>query len=410
MKILVTCGRLTNGGVQRSLLNFLKLISDGLEDSVLLLPSSEDTLVADVPTTFRVAVLPDELRQVSEAGLTRAGIWPAARRPWRAMRAFLGAVSHSGCDRGKAARLFRESYAAAFEADFAKLEIGFEPDLIVQYAGGQGIWDALIISRFPNVPKIVWIHGDIARFGSGTLRQRRLLGAYDGAVAVSSHGSKQLVEAVPELKGRTEVIENHIDLEAIDRAAQEPVDDVSFTRLTLCSVTRLTEGKAVDVGIRAARLLADRGVDFQWLIIGDGGRYESLRELIRKLGLERQVLLLGWRSNPHKYVSRSNVFVHTSRSEGKSVAIAEALALAKPVVVTRYPSVGDQVVHGSTGLISELSPRALADVIEQLLHDGSLMALLSETTRALNLRGTGREELMNLLDTYSARPGYDQPS
>lgn len=397
MKVLITCGRLTNGGVQRSLIEFLRLIQGEIEQGTLVLPSPKGSLIEEVPSSFNIQTLPARLQVIEGTALSRRGLRPALSHPVRSLRAGISAAATPGASLRNIAQLFREKLLEIAAKEFEVLRLDFVPDVIVQYAGGQGIWDALIVHMFPDVPKVVWVHGDIERFGSGSRRQRSLLASYDRAVTVSAHGEKQLLKAVPELLGKTQVVENHLDLRTIGDLSCDAVEDVEFKVPTICSVTRLTRGKALDVAVGAALLLKKRGIDFQWLLIGDGAEHVSLARSIEELGLEEEVRMLGWRSNPYPYISRSTVFAHTSRSEGKSVAIAEALALGKPVVVTHYPSVGDQITNGRTGIVVDISPAALADGLERVLTDPVLKDQLSSNARLLDVSGTTTSELMELL-------------
>ena len=65
-------------------------------------------------------------------------------------------------------------------------------------------------------------------------------------------------------------------------------------------------------------------------------------------------------------MKNADIIVQTSRFEGKSVVIDEAKILAKPIVVTRYPTVYDQIDENE-GIITELNAQSVADGIESML-------------------------------------------
>ena len=58
-----------------------------------------------------------------------------------------------------------------------------------------------------------------------------------------------------------------------------------------------------------------------------------------------------------------------SRREGKSVTVREAQIMCKPVIITRYPTSGSQVMDGVDGLICELDKDSIAAAITSLAND-----------------------------------------
>ena len=68
----------------------------------------------------------------------------------------------------------------------------------------------------------------------------------------------------------------------------------------------------------------------------------------------------------------ANILVQTSYFEGKSVVLDEAKILNKPIVVTNYNSVYDQIKHDVTGIIVEMNPLSIANGIQNLLINEEL--------------------------------------
>ncbi len=106
------------------------------------------------------------------------------------------------------------------------------------------------------------------------------------------------------------------------------------------------------------------------VILGDGNERASLEVLIRELGIENDVSLPGFDSNPFKYMRRANVFVLSSLWEGPGHVVIEALAAGVPIVATDCPagpretlldgSLGTLVPVGDTSTMAE----AILDVLE----------------------------------------------
>ena len=147
----------------------------------------------------------------------------------------------------------------------------------------------------------------------------------------------------------------------------------------LATVARLEYAKGIDVAVDACRILKERGLSFRWHIYGDGSLRRELEMQIAASGLGDVMILHGTVSNPYPYIKAAAVIVQPSRWEGKSVVLDEAKLLGKAIVVTNYSSVSDQVCHGETGWVVEMTPEAIANGIAYVLHDSELRTHLEKT-------------------------------
>ena len=89
------------------------------------------------------------------------------------------------------------------------------------------------------------------------------------------------------------------------------------------------------------------------------------------------VCFLGIRENPYPYIKDCNIFVQSSRYEGKSVVLDEAKILAKPIIATSYPTVRDQIMDGKEGVIVGMTSEKIADGIEELIKNKEKRVFLS---------------------------------
>lgn len=153
----------------------------------------------------------------------------------------------------------------------------------------------------------------------------------------------------------------------------------------IISVGRLVEQKGFDMAIEAAAILNNKGVKFKWFIIGNGELYESLHQLIEKNNLTDRVILLGEHGNPYPYIKNADVFVQSSRYEGKSVVLNETKMLAKPILATHYPTVTDQITNGEDGIIVDMNAESIAKGLEELINDEALQCKLHDNLSKLCL-------------------------
>jgi glycosyltransferase involved in cell wall biosynthesis len=116
----------------------------------------------------------------------------------------------------------------------------------------------------------------------------------------------------------------------------------------------------------------------------------ALEQKISDFGLGGRFILEGIKENPYPYVQLADVYVQPSRFEGKSIAIDEAKILAKPIVVTNFPSVVDQIAHCKNGYITAFDALAIADGIAELITNAGLREIITGNLRDENL-GTEAE-------------------
>jgi glycosyltransferase involved in cell wall biosynthesis len=123
--------------------------------------------------------------------------------------------------------------------------------------------------------------------------------------------------------------------------------------LLMLAVGRLHSVKDHAFLVRACRRLKDRGLKFLCLIAGEGPEHASLERLVRQLGLEEEVKLLGHvpRQQLDSYYAMADLVVLTSRSEGIPLVLMEAMALVKTVLAPAITGIPELVMDGQTGFL-----------------------------------------------------------
>jgi glycosyltransferase involved in cell wall biosynthesis len=165
----------------------------------------------------------------------------------------------------------------------------------------------------------------------------------------------------------------------VARNGARPVDVV------VGSVARLSPEKGLDVLLRAAARLIERGTPLRVVLAGDGPWRRRLTRLADRLGIADRVDFRG--EVPHERVpsvlAELDIFVLPSRAEGFGVAALEAQAMELPVVASRVHGIPDVVEHGRTGLLVPAGDvEAFAEGIGRLVGDASLRAAMGRAGRA----------------------------
>lgn len=102
----------------------------------------------------------------------------------------------------------------------------------------------------------------------------------------------------------------------------------------IVAVGRLTEQKNYPMLIRAFQRVLSDFPDYVLEIFGEGPKKGELEELIRQLGLNKKVRLMGNTDNIKQQIRKASLFAMTSNYEGMSNALMEAMALGIPCIST----------------------------------------------------------------------------
>ena len=174
--------------------------------------------------------------------------------------------------------------------------------------------------------------------------------------AVSNGVRDELIRLYGLSESQISVIYNPIDISTIQELAKEEELDsrVNTTVPLVVTVGRLNAVKGQWHLIRAFAELRKKQ-ECQLLICGEGPEKDYLSGLIRDLGIEEDVVFLGWQENPYKYMKRATMLVHSSLSESFGNIIVEAMACGCPSVVARCSPAIEEVMgsDSSCGFISE---------------------------------------------------------
>ncbi|MBP6016366.1 MAG: glycosyltransferase [Candidatus Promineofilum sp.] len=167
--------------------------------------------------------------------------------------------------------------------------------------------------------------------------------------------------------------------------ARQPATIGPDRPLRILSVGRLEWKKGYEYALSAVRLLGERGVPFEYHIVGDGSFLESLAFARYELGLEDRVTFRG--AQPHPAVLErmkwADVFLHPAVSEGFCNAVIEAQAMRLPVVAADADGLAENVADGETGfVVARRDAAALADKLALLAGDPALRRRIGAAGRA----------------------------
>jgi len=144
------------------------------------------------------------------------------------------------------------------------------------------------------------------------------------------------------------------------------------------TVGRFCEEKGYEYLIKAFSEVRKQIPESKLILIGDGPLYNTIKNLIKKERLEKDIILLGLRRNPFKYLSKSDIFILSSITEGLGIVILEALACEIPIISTDCVGPKEILDNGKYGLIvKKMDSKELAEKMIILANDKKLLNLYS---------------------------------
>jgi glycosyltransferase involved in cell wall biosynthesis len=184
---------------------------------------------------------------------------------------------------------------------------------------------------------------------------------------------------------RVVVVHDGIDVE---RVTKVPAADIHQTfwfpkgAPVIVNVGALVNHKGQKFLIDAMAQVRRHIPDAQLVIFGEGDLREALKRQIHELGLDKHVLLAGFRDDVLGLTRSADLFVMSSVTEGLGSAVLDAMALGLPVVGTRAGGIPEAVDDGVTGrLVPPGRADALADAIVLMLRDPATRRHMGEAGR-----------------------------
>ena len=244
-------------------------------------------------------------------------------------------------------------------------------NIVQTFFESSDLWAGLV-TKITSSAKLIWSRRDMA-----ILRSRKHRIAYrimadipDAVFAVSDRVRRFCIDVDRIEPDRVQTIYNGITFSNNSL----PLRSISAASgMHVISLGNIRRVKGFDVFIRAAALIVPLFPNVSFSIAGDvlePDYFAELQSLIFSLNLGVVFSFIGGVSDIQRYLYGANIFVSSSRSEGFSNAIIEAMAAALPVVATNVGGNAEAVIDGVNGyLVPSDDPETLSTAILALLSN-----------------------------------------
>ena len=247
-------------------------------------------------------------------------------------------------------------------------------------------FDCCHYSFLKNIPtkKLAWFHFSFKHLMEQNPRRTQRIGKYlayyDRIVVISKAMQEEGEELFPWLDGKWSLVYNAKDKALLEERAAEVVDDERIRQSYILAVERLEESqKDTTTLLYAYQLLKDTWSHTEKLyILGKGRDKDLLQQTAIRLGIQNDVVFLGFTPNPYPWIKNALLIAHSAKMEGLPTAMIESLVLGKLIVATDCPTGPREILdNGKAGLLVPVGDaQAMADAIHRVLTDKSLQQQL----------------------------------
>ncbi|MDB5279582.1 MAG: glycosyltransferase family 1 protein [Ferruginibacter sp.] len=198
-------------------------------------------------------------------------------------------------------------------------------------------------------------------------------------------------------KERVSVFSNAVDIQMYHptKCGKQLRDDLNVPLGTplIGFVGRLEFEKGPDLFLLAAAYIHEHRPDAHFAIAGTGSMMPELMQSAAKQQLDQHIHFLEWSTNLSEIYPAFDVVAHTSRSDGTSLVVLEAMSSGKPVVAMAVGGVKDMIENEHTGILVKPGDwqQLGAEIIKLLNHPG----LLDDMGKAARIRVENHFNVIN---------------
>ncbi len=341
-KVLIFIESLAGGGAEKALVNLVKALNNSKYDITVMTVTDGDVFQKDIISIckYQSFLSVDDYRK---GGLSKLLFWLNTKYIYNMPEE----------------KVYRRYIKGIYDIEIAFVE-GFATKFI---------------SASPNKDstKIAWVHIDVVsnpyadKMYSNLNEQKEIYCRFDKTVCVAYTVKTSFVTKL--VCNDTEVVHNLVDYNELISLSKESIEHSINKRIQLVTVGRLEEQKGYIRLIKGLNSIHRDGFDFSLWIIGEGSQRKDLEALIDEYGLGEKVLLLGFQSNPYKYMAKADAFICSSYAEGFSTAATESLALGVPVFTVECSGMKELFDGYKYGRIVDNSDAGLLKMLECLIRN-----------------------------------------
>lgn len=358
-KILFICSNMNIGGFQISLINLLKNLDYNSYNVDLFLLDKKGLFMQEIPKEVNLVELNNFEKDFFDGTVDSIkSLYHKRKYLLSLARFFVGII-----------QMIDKGYGAIAMSKFIPT-IADEYDCCIDY-NGQYL-NYYMIDKVKAKKKITYFHSDYAKWDYYKHADKIYYNKADAIVTVSDICVESMKKYFPEYADKIYCIENIISKNTVLPKAYVKHILLDKKKIILMTVGRVCFDKGYDLAFEAAKLLKNEFDNFVWYWVGPGSEDKEIQNKLKEYKLENEFKFLGPSADPYYYLEQADIAVYPSRFEGKSVVIEETKVINKPIVVTNFSTVNNQVQNRKSGLIVDMDGNAIYSAIKELIENKEL--------------------------------------
>jgi glycosyltransferase involved in cell wall biosynthesis len=196
-------------------------------------------------------------------------------------------------------------------------------------------------------------------------------------IALSEEAKQFIIEKEGAEPGKVCIIHHGIPVDDVRKQKEEYKAELRKKfglegKIVIGTISRYIEWKGYRYIIEAANMIKEAHPDFKFVFVGYGRQQNELQELVKKYGLEQQIVFANWIDRDHipSLYGIMDIFLHAAILEPFGLVLIEAMANEVPMVTTRTGVAGDALKHKETCyFIEKKDPKSIVEGIEWMLKN-----------------------------------------
>lgn len=343
-KILVVSMSAELGGIEKSLINFLRYLGKCDCTVDLMLWKKRGQLLADIPKHVNIidSPAPGNIRNIIKGkkiskliAYLKLKKYTKKHIPWKSF----------------------PNLSQKYDIAISYTQDGYSPYYVIDNVNAE--------------KKFLWYHhGAYIHLNKKKERDQKYYQKFNRVITVSEANRQMLCDQFSRIQEQFCVIPNLIDEENVIKFAQYVCDAFkSFEGCKITTVGRLSPEKGQLRSLEVAEYLKKIGFAFKWCFVGDGPDGEECLRQIREKNLEDCCIFVGTQVNPYPYMKAADLYVQLSFVEADPVTIQEALILKKVIIASDILSIREALKDGKLGVLCGTKIEDIGKSIVNLYED-----------------------------------------
>lgn len=257
-----------------------------------------------------------------------------------------------------------------------------------------------ILTRYASDNNYLWIHSDYYYVFNKDINKfkdffsSRQINKFSNIVFVVEGALNNFLKIYPELSSRVKICGNFIETDKIIAASTKKITIKKPVKSLFLNVARHDEkAKKLTRLIIASKKLLDEGYDFEIWMIGSGKDTKMYKTLIKELELEKNIKLLGIKTNPYPYYKKADFFILTSDYEGFPIVYLESLLFNLPIITTIDVLIREIRINNNYGLVVDKTVFDIYKGMKKFLKKGYKLKNCFDSYQY-------NKDIMNKLESY----------